>query len=73
MKEVITFDNIVLILEYILIRLRHHAIRVHSDIKPNGMLLASMVNSGVPQFKIFTNDIDLEAKEIECVLDFDRV
>jgi len=62
----IKFGEFLNVIDYLILRLRNHSILINS--KHNKGLLATGI--GVPQFQVFTNDINLEKDKILFVLDF---
>jgi hypothetical protein len=62
----IKFSEFLSVIDYLVLRLRNHSILINS--KHSKGLLATGI--GVPQFQVFTNDINLEKDKILFILDF---
>lgn len=72
------FDVFSLVLKYVVMRLKNHAIYAplsemqKTQLQSGNMSIAKMLllTDGTPQFKIFKDDINIQADELEFVLDF---
>ena len=72
------FDVFSLVLKHVVMRLKNHAIYAplsemqKMQLQSGNMSIAKMLllTDGTPQFKIFKDDINIQADELEFVLDF---